>query len=345
MLFRSRTATTPELCAYDTPTTTLMPIPIQPAPTLLVGLGARILIDFFNQTEEPSIKSHILQGVWQGVALHYASKNSSFGFAVIFIVAGKLIVEFNLYPDINKCTSVVIGILLGFLGTDVITQFADSAFVYTVPSPSERRRKKVSFSTPGNREDKKRQRLAQARPNAQGGNESDQQFKYHPVSDITSVDSNSDLIRAKENMTPLEREVAALRARASLADSERRRYREERKWALSEGNSERAAQLKQQVKRYTALMQGFHREADAKMILGVQNVTQPNTNVDGQRASTVPPQEPQPRVRRSSLANGYSNPQASSSSWDPRPGPSRRIVAGNGPAAPAPILIRRDSTR
>lgn len=69
-------------------------------------------------------------------------------------------------------------------------------------------------------------------------------------------------------MTPLQREVAALRARASLADSERRRYREERRWAISEGNEDRAAQLKQQVKRYTSLMLSFHREADAKMLSG-----------------------------------------------------------------------------
>lgn len=69
-------------------------------------------------------------------------------------------------------------------------------------------------------------------------------------------------------MTPLQREVAALRARASLADSERRRYREERRWAISEGNEDRAAQLKQQVKRYTSLMLSFHREADVKMLSG-----------------------------------------------------------------------------
>lgn len=123
----------------------------------------------------------------------------------------------------------------------------------------------MSHSTP---DVPKRQRIVQFRASVQGGSESERHHKYNPVSDITSVDSNSDLIRAKENMTPLEREVAALRARASLADSERRRYREERKWAVSEGNVERAAELKQQVKRYTTLMQSFHREADLKVISG-----------------------------------------------------------------------------
>ena len=69
-------------------------------------------------------------------------------------------------------------------------------------------------------------------------------------------------------MTPLEREVATLRARASLADSERRRYKEERKWAISQGNLARASQMKWEVKRYTALMQSCHREADAKLLEG-----------------------------------------------------------------------------
>lgn len=251
---------------------------IQPAPALLVGLGARILLDIFNNTEGPTVKDHILLGVWQGVALHYAIKNSNLGFLVITLIACKLIFEFNIYPDVNRCASTVIGVLLGFLGTDLISQFVYPQITIPVLSPTERRRRKVSFSTPVTREDKKRQRVAQIRAHhnnnnnnhAQANNDRDRPLlNYHPVSDITSIDSNSDLIRVQENMTPLEREIAALRARASLADSERRRCREERKWALSEGNLERAGLLKQQVKRYTALMQGFHREADTKIIQGV----------------------------------------------------------------------------
>ena len=69
-------------------------------------------------------------------------------------------------------------------------------------------------------------------------------------------------------MTPQERAVAVLRARASLADSERRRFKEERKWALSQGNYARASQLAWQVRRFTALMESFHREADAKVVEG-----------------------------------------------------------------------------
>ncbi|KAF9454034.1 hypothetical protein P691DRAFT_657380 [Macrolepiota fuliginosa MF-IS2] len=321
-----------------------MPIPIQPAPALLVGLGARIFLDLLRRSEEPaSVKDHILLGVWQGVALHYAVKNSNFGLLVAVAIAGKLLVEFNIYPDINRCATTVIGVVLGFLGTDLITQFIDSTFSRPIPPSSERRRRKMSHSVPeppsGVRADKKRQRLVQFRASVQGGSESEQHHKYNPVSDITSVDSNSDLIRAKESMTPLEREVAALRARASLADSERRRYREERKWAISEGNMDRATQLKQQVKRYTTLMQSFHREADVKMLSGIQIPTLLTNGAvaDGRRSSTSPTQERHPRIRRSSLGNG----QASSTTRDPKPGPSRR----NGTAAVATTSILRDPTR
>lgn len=253
------------LCVYDTPAIPNMPI--QPAPALLAGLGARILLDFLHRAEETSVRDHVLLGVWQGIALHYAFafRNSNFGLPVAVAIAGKLFVEFNIYSDINRCAITIIGVALGYVGTDLITQFVESAFTTSNPPP-ERKRRKVSYSTP---DMPKRQRTVQFRASVQGGSESERHHKYNPVSDITSVDSNSDLIRAKENMTPLEREVAALRARASLADSERRRYREERKWAVSEGNVQRAAELKQEVKRYTTLMQSFHREADLKVISGM----------------------------------------------------------------------------
>jgi len=85
---------------------------------------------------------------------------------------------------------------------------------------------------------------------------------------IITADSitSSDLIHPKSKMTPLQREVANLRAKASLADTERRRFKEEKKWALSQGNPARAEQMGWQVKRYAALVESFHKEADAKLL-------------------------------------------------------------------------------
>ena len=91
---------------------------------------------------------------------------------------------------------------------------------------------------------------------------------YCSTAPSISLDSVPSSIDPEGKLTPAEREVAVLRARASLADSERRRFKEERKWALSQGNSARASQLAWQVKRYTTLMESFHREADAKVVEG-----------------------------------------------------------------------------
>lgn len=70
-------------------------------------------------------------------------------------------------------------------------------------------------------------------------------------------------------MSQVDRQVAALRARASLADSERRRFKEEKKWAVAQGNMELAAELSWQYKRYSTLMKSFHREADTKLLQGM----------------------------------------------------------------------------
>ena len=91
---------------------------------------------------------------------------------------------------------------------------------------------------------------------------------YCSTAPSISLDSVPSSIDPEGKLTPAEREVAVLRARASLADSERRRFKEERKWAMSQGNTARASQLAWQVKRYTALMESFHREADAKVVEG-----------------------------------------------------------------------------
>lgn len=237
-------------------------MPFSTAPALFAGLSARILLDLFTRTEPAALRDHVLIGVWQGVALHYAFKNSAL-IPIAFGIAAKLLIELALVHDTIKCATTLLGVVLGFVCTDFLSQFLDE------PIPEAERRRKKSYPplpVP------QRQRVVQFQPSIEREDISvdiPPHWASLQTSDITSVDSNSELIRHKQSMTPVEREVAALRARASLADSERRRYKEERKWADSQGNIARAAQMKWQVKRYTALMQSFHREADLKLIEGV----------------------------------------------------------------------------
>ncbi|KAF8894044.1 hypothetical protein BD779DRAFT_972039 [Infundibulicybe gibba] len=237
-------------------------MPFATAPALLIGLGARLLLDKLTRgSEEPSMRDFILVGVWQGVALQYSFKHSAFGLPVLIAILGKLFVEFTTAHDITRCAVSALGVVLGFVGTDVVSQFLDQ------PIDSDKKGKKT-HAAPGSGHISKRDRLVQFQRSVEGDRSSERfrNLVRNSVSDITSVDSNSELIGPNPSMTPLDREVAALRARASLADSERRRFKEERKWAESQGNAARASQMKWQVKRYTALMQSFHQEADKKLL-------------------------------------------------------------------------------
>ena len=241
-------------------------MPIATAPALLLGLGARILLDHFNRLEGPSVKDFILVGAWQGVALHYAIKTSGFGIIVAFVIAVKLFIEFNIVLDVTRCAMTVVGIALGVLFTDFLSQYFDKP-----PHSSERKRKKPQSPSTTIKPEIKRERLIPFRPSLQGGSVEtliDLTSNSFMLSDITSIDSRSETLVPGHTLSPVEREIHALRTRASLADSERRRCKEERKWAVSQGNIARASQMKWEVKRYTALMQTFNREADLKAMEG-----------------------------------------------------------------------------
>ena len=241
-------------------------MPIATAPALLLGLGARILLDHFNRFEGPSVRDFILVGAWQGVALHYAIKTSGFGIIIAFRIAAKLFIKFNLVLDVTRCVMTVVGITLGVLFTDFLSQYFDKP-----PHSSDRRRKKHQSTPTPIKQEIKRERLVQFRPSVQGGSVEtliDPASNSFILSDITSIDSRSETLAPGRSLSPLEREVHVLRTRASLADSERRRCKEERKWAVSQGNIARASQMKWEVKRYTALMQTFNREAELKAMEG-----------------------------------------------------------------------------
>lgn len=86
--------------------------------------------------------------------------------------------------------------------------------------------------------------------------------------DITAPSLSSSLVDPSRYPTPIARDVAILRARASLADSERRRYKEERTWALAQGNKARADEMSWQAERYHAIMKAFHEQADRMLVEG-----------------------------------------------------------------------------
>lgn len=248
-------------------------MPIATAPALLIGIGARILLEKYNRSDGPYINDFVLMGVWQGVALHYATKasgTSGLGILIAFGIAVKLFIEYNLLSDLTRCVTTIFGVALGVFVTDFLSQYFDKP-----PPSSERKRKKTErTTTTTHKRDSKRREEKSPHPQQRHAHEgtvftsedvTDLQTLATTsfyISDITSVDSSSDRV---SSMTPLERDIHVLRTRAALADSEVRRLKEERKWAISQGNLARASQMKWEMKRYNSLMETFSREADRKV--------------------------------------------------------------------------------
>ncbi|KAG1775401.1 hypothetical protein EV702DRAFT_1118487 [Suillus placidus] len=241
------------------------------APALLFGLGVRVALNKFSSTgdasaDESVISDVILLGVVQGVALYYAlMEYPDLAFVVAFGIAARLAIEFMMLQDVPRCATTLLGVALGVLVTDVLSQLIEDGYFYDFHGDSVRDEESTRY-TP------KRKRLVKfqssteyrvippSRPPRSRKNEPDQRWRTPPsLTSTSSIDPN-------HTMSPLERELAALRAKASLADSERRRFKEEKKWAESQGNVARVSQMSWQVKRYTALTQSFTREADARFL-------------------------------------------------------------------------------
>jgi hypothetical protein len=246
-----------------------MPLHVSTAPALFLGLGGRILINTLSRTQEPtaepSLPDFVLLGAWQGVGLYYALMEfPNLAFVVAFTIGAKLLVEFTLVPDVVKCAVTLLGVAVGVMFTDVLCQFMEDGSYSKFGGnkdgygSSKQRPRTVSFSRSKGGEHK------------DGRRDRDRDRTRISHADITapSLDSTSDWID-RTARTPLDREVAILRARASLADTEKRRYKEERIWALAEGNQARAEQMSWQVKRYRELTHSFHKEADTKLLEGV----------------------------------------------------------------------------
>lgn len=250
-------------------------------PALLLGLGARVISDKVSGAEA-GLSSVVLLGLWQvrhlissachrvshqlqGVGLLYAVQSSDFHLLVIAGIAIRLFLNFTSDQDVSNILITVITTGVGFLLTDFVTQVLDDNPSGTT---SKRKSREATLERRTSRsEGHGRRRVKRRRAMSEGddpGRSADARHESYrqAMSDITSVDTHSELIG--RGTTPLERDVATLRARAALADSERRRYREEKKWALAQGNTARAEQMAWQVKRYSALMKSFQREADAK---------------------------------------------------------------------------------
>ena len=240
--------------------------------SLLLGLGARIVYNKFFSFRVRGIEDHVLSGLWQGVALYYVLMEfPSLTLPVGFGIGARLLVNLFITHDAGGCACTLLGVAVGVLATDILSQLLedgdpeDAYYEGSEVSDFPRRRRLVQLPGSYYNNDRVRDHNRRRRAFLENGDPS----VATAVTNTTSTwDSLSDWIDPNHTMTPLEREVAALRKKASMADSERRRFKEEKQWAQVQGNKARAAQMGWQVKRYSALMQSFHREADLRLLEG-----------------------------------------------------------------------------
>ncbi|KAI8993022.1 hypothetical protein BD414DRAFT_293465 [Trametes punicea] len=320
---------------------------------LLFALGARVFINALipDPAHTPSTSDYLLNGLFQGVLIQNTlTQLPQVVFVVILGVAAKLVIDYLRLSDVVQTACTVLGVALGVLVTDLLSQFFDAAIV----SPAEPERASVPVSPRDPPEPTKRIRLvsfgrdrtrSHRHGNGTGHRDRDEHDRrrerdrerererhgrptdvrpitptltYCSTAPSISLDSVPSSLDPEGKLSPQEREVAVLRARASLADSERRRFKEERKWALSQGNMARASQLAWQVKRYTALMESFHREADAKVVEAARAAAAPNAPAAGPGGSSSK-RRSQSRQRKPSLSAPVPNGTTPAAGTNERP--------------------------
>lgn len=250
---------------------------------LLVGLGARILYNkFFVGRMVPGIEDHVLGGLWQGVALYYfIMEQPGLSFGVGFGMAARVLVNFVLYRDAMQAACTMLGSAVGVFLTDLLSQViedgdpeegAPGGYDGSETDVSTRPRRLVQLRSESGYE-KRHKYATKRRREFLSSNLPAPSTTTAATTEATettqSLESLADWIDPNHRLSPFEREVAALRRKATMADSERRRFKEEKKWAQEQGNSARANQMGWQVKRYAALMQSFHREADLRLLEGM----------------------------------------------------------------------------
>jgi len=261
---------------------------ITTAPALFFGLGVKIFLNkFIYHYENSSIADFVFLGLWQGTAVYYLlMRQVEFAWAAAVGILGRLLFDFVKDFDTSKCACTLLGVALGVLVTDILSQFIEDDYRESYRSgdhhgrtPTKSRSRLVQFSKSEHKEvhrengvrekgkeKEKDKEKDKGKDKGKGRKTVEPNWEARSIITANSISSSSDLVDPNRNLTPLQREVANLRAKASLADTERRRFKEEKKWALSQGNHARASQMSWQVRRYAALVESFHREADARLL-------------------------------------------------------------------------------
>ncbi|KAH8118993.1 hypothetical protein DFH11DRAFT_1539883 [Phellopilus nigrolimitatus] len=257
---------------------------------ILVGLGGRILFSYANPSS--GLSSHslsggnaigvgdlVVQGLFQGVLLQYVfAEYPIFAPALALVLAGRALLDFSYsdYTDVHKLGFIGMSAIVGFAGSYLLTIVLEDYMGLGAEEPGENTRAHV-FG---------RSTLADGRSHAPALGKKrvgTNAMRVLPQESRVGVNptemTSSTLTMEQMGYTGLGRlldlELANLRKRAATAEADRRRCKEERKWAVAQGDKGRATQL-----------ESYTREADRRIIEATR------ASHPGQLSSAVAPPPP-----------------------------------------------------
>lgn len=241
----------------------------KPVLALLVGMGARILIDaissyFYGSTNatetfvDYETTAHyanvrtLVIGVWEGFVLYYVFQESeAVGAGLVVGFAGRIIWDYSQTSDLGPLARTLFGIALGVFIAEVASQVWIEIISTSYKESSSHRHHHESSNL--HRSNRRRRRV-------------------HVTEDIRPVE-----LPPGYNQRGLQEddisEVASLEREASAAAGHRRRLEEEKSWALAQGNAARSFQLESEIKRYRDLADALSRQLREKTGKGADPIS------------------------------------------------------------------------
>ena len=249
---------------------------------LIIGLGGRVLLNSLqaptNAFAEPAASDIIVLGLWQGAILHYAMSEYAQLAPVLGVALGVWgLADFVQSRDMRKIVMTVFSAVICVAALNLVSQvmgeeetvekIVTKEIIRSPRSPTERGR-----ST--------RERHRRSSKNVRETVRESSPPRRVPFAGRSSHSSGRETHRTDDTVGTLdyvghtgleidfELRLSNLRKRAASAEANRRRCKEERKWALDQGNTARAEQLTWQIKRYATIAESYTKEADRALIEG-----------------------------------------------------------------------------
>ncbi|KAJ2974028.1 hypothetical protein NUW54_g11960 [Trametes sanguinea] len=99
---------------------------------LLFALGARVFVNTLlpDPTHTPSTPDFLLNGLFQGVLIQNTlTQLPQVVLVVVLGVAAKLVIDYVRLSDVVQTACTILGVALGVLVTDLLSQFVDPALI------------------------------------------------------------------------------------------------------------------------------------------------------------------------------------------------------------------------